>query len=99
MEQESGGRDAFITLGGLRVHYRDWGDRAGPPLVLLHAYMQHAHTWDTFARAMAVRFRVLALDQRGCGESDWAADYHESRLVGDLAAFIDALGLERCALV
>ncbi|HYI24576.1 MAG TPA: alpha/beta fold hydrolase, partial [Thermomicrobiales bacterium] len=80
-------RDETIHLDGVRFHYRDWGDPAAPPVVLLHAYLQHARTWDTVARALADRFRVLALDQRGHGKSAWAADYHELRLVGDLAGF------------
>ena len=92
-------RDATVTLGGLRFHYRDWGDREAPPLVLLHAYTMHARTWDTFARAMATRFRVLALDQRGHGETEWAVDYAEGRLHGDLRAFVEALGLGHCSLV
>ena len=92
-------RDETIILDGLRFHYRDWGDPDAPPLVLLHAYLQHARTWDTVARGLADRFRVLALDQRGFGESDHAADYHELRFVGDLAGFADALGLERFSVV
>jgi pimeloyl-ACP methyl ester carboxylesterase len=92
-------RDEIITLDGLRLHYRDWGDPTAPPMVLLHAYTQHAHSWDTVARALAERFRVLALDQRGFGESDWAADYHELRLVADLAGFIERLELATVSLV
>ena len=42
---------------------------------------------------------MLALDQRGYGESAWASDYHEQRLVDDLAAFVDALGLTTFAAV
>lgn len=41
----------------------------------------------------------MPLDQRGHGESAHAADYHELRLVGDLAGFADALGLERFSAV
>ncbi len=92
-------RDEAVILDELRFHYRDWGDPAAPPLVLLHAYLQHARTWDTVARGLADRFRVLALDQRGFGESEWAADYHELRLVADLAEFVDALGLGAFSLV
>jgi esterase len=92
-------RDETITLDGLRFHYRDWGDPAAPTVVLLHAYLQHARTWDTVATGLADRFRVLALDQRGFGESDWAADYHELRLVADVAEFGDALGLGTFSLV
>ena len=86
-------RDETIILDGLRFHYRDWGDPDAPPLVLLHAYLQHARTWDTVARGLADRFRVLALDHRGFGDSEHATDYHELRLVADLAGFVDALGL------
>jgi esterase len=86
-------RDETVRLDGLRFHYRDWGDPDAPPVVLLHAYLQHARTWDTVARGLADRFRVLALDHRGFGESEWASDYHELRLVADLGGFVDALGL------
>ena len=94
-------RDAIVMLGGLRFHYRDWGDGEAPPLVLLHAYTMHARTWDTFARAMATRFRVLALDQRGHGETEWVpeAGYAEGLRHADLRAFVDALDLGRCSLV
>ena len=92
-------RDETVTLDGLRLHYRDWGDPTAPPVVLLHGYTQHARCWDTVAPALADRFRVLALDQRGFGESDWAADYHELRLVADLAGFVETLGLATVSLV
>jgi pimeloyl-ACP methyl ester carboxylesterase len=100
MDNESGRvRDEIVTLDGLRFHYRDWGDLTAPPVVVLHGYTQHAHSWVTVARALADRFRVLALDQRGFGESDWGADYHELRLVADLAGFVEALGLPTVSLV
>ena len=65
MDTEPLVRDETVTLDGLRFHYRDWGDPDAPPVVLLHAYLQHARTWDTVARGLADRFRVLALDHRG----------------------------------
>src|SRR5215207_10815334 len=99
MDTEAPVRDETVILDGLRFHYRDWGDPAAPPVVLLHAYLQHARTWDTVAKGLADRFRVLALDQRGFGESAWASDYHELRLVADLAEFVDALGLGAFSLV
>jgi pimeloyl-ACP methyl ester carboxylesterase len=92
-------QDATVTLDGVRFHYREWGEPTAPAVVLLHAYLQHARTWDTAATRLADRFRVLALDQRGFGESEWAVDYHELRLVADLAEFVDALGLGTFSLV
>jgi esterase len=99
MDTEPVVRDATVTLDGVRFHYRDWGDPEAPALVLLHAYTQHARGWDTVAKGLADHFRVLALDQRGHGESDWAADYHELRLVADLAGFVETLGLATISLM
>jgi pimeloyl-ACP methyl ester carboxylesterase len=92
-------RDETVELGGLEFHYRDWGDRDAPALVLLHGYTSHARSWDTVAARLADRYRVLALDQRGHGASAWAADYHELRLVADLASFVDALGVARFSAI
>ncbi len=92
-------QDKFIALNGLRFHYLDWGNENAPPLVLLHGFMDHAHRWDTFSRAMQDRARVLAFDARGHGESDWASDYSRDRMIEDLGAFVDEMKLSRPALV
>ncbi|HVM99493.1 MAG TPA: alpha/beta hydrolase [Caulobacteraceae bacterium] len=95
--------DELIELRGLRFHYRDWPSaRAGAPdLVLLHGFTGHARSWDAFAEAMTDRYRVLALDQRGHGESAWAAPdkYGVVEMTDDLAAFVRALRLERFTLL
>ena len=92
-------QDKTVILNGLRFHYLDWGNAGAPPLVLLHGFTSHAHSWDTFAEAMRDEHHVLALDQRGHGESEWATDYHPLRRVEDLAAFVDALDLDRFDLL
>jgi pimeloyl-ACP methyl ester carboxylesterase len=95
--------DELIELRGLRFHYRDWPSaKAGAPdLVLLHGFTGHARSWDAFAAAMTDRYRVLALDQRGHGESDWASadKYGASEMVDDLAAFVHAMKLQRFSLL
>ena len=89
--------DELIEMRGLRFHYRDWPSTRpdSPALVLLHGYTGHARSWDAFAEAMTDRYRVIALDQRGHGESGWApADaYGIEDMADDLAAFVRALGL------
>ena len=57
---------------------------------MLHGITGHARTWDDEARLLAARYRVLALDQRGHGDSDPApdADYSDAALLGDLEAFV-----------
>lgn len=99
MTTETDVRDRALTLNGLRFHYRDWGARSSPALVALHGFTGHARTWDTLARAVCGRYRVLALDQRGHGESEWAHDYAPGRRVEDLEAFQAALGLDDFVLL
>jgi pimeloyl-ACP methyl ester carboxylesterase len=92
-------QDRTVTLNGLRFHYLDWGNQGAQPLVLLHGLSSHAHSWDRFATAMRQDFHILALDQRGHGESDWADDYSPDRRAEDVDAFVRELGLEQIALV
>ena len=86
-------REREIRLGGLRFHYLEWEGSNSPTLVLLHGFGSHARSWDHVAHAMADRFRVLALDQRGHGDSDRAphGDYTVRAMAGDLQQFADAL--------
>lgn len=94
-------RPRFVTLDGLRFSYLDWGDADATPLVLLHGGGQSAHTWDAFCLAMGERFRCIALDQRGHGDSQWSddGDYAYGDHARDVAAFVDALALRRPIVV
>ena len=92
-------RDAFVAARGLRFHYREYGAR-GRPLVLLHGVASTSRIWLLAGPLLAERFRVFALDQRGHGESGKPdRGYDFATVVGDLDAFIDALGLERPVVV
>jgi pimeloyl-ACP methyl ester carboxylesterase len=93
--------DRTIALHARRFHYTEWGAPAAPPVVALHGITGHARTWDEEARLLGERRRVLALDQRGHGDSDPApdGDYSDGALLADLVAFADALGLRRFALL
>ncbi len=93
----------MVEMRGLRFCYRDWPSKTAnaQDLVLLHGYTGHARSWDHFAEAMSSRYRVLALDQRGHGQTQWAPRnaYDTSEMVSDLAAFVAALGLADFALL
>ena len=93
--------DRHVTVGGLRLHYLDWGNADRPPMLLLHGGTQTAHSWDFFALAMRPHFHVLALDQRGHGDSDWApdGDYSLEAHQRDIHGFVQAAGLERFVLI
>ena len=93
--------DRTVILRGQRFHYVEWGTSAEPPVVALHGITGHARTWDDEAGLLAATRRVLVLDQRGHGDSDPApdGDYSDEALLGDLVAFVEALGLRRCSLL
>lgn len=54
------------------------GDRAAPPLLLLHGITSFGGTWEWIVPELAERFRVLRLDFRGHGASDRAPDAYSS---------------------
>ncbi len=93
--------DRSLTVHGQRFHLTDWGPTDAPTVLFLHGVTGHARTWDHEAAALAGRFRIIALDQRGHGDSDPApdGDYTLTALTGDIAAVVDALGLARVSLV
>lgn len=91
------GAEHDVTLNGLKLHYKEWGDSARPPLILLHGFGVSGHMFDEFAGRARGRYRVIAVDQRGHGDSDWApdGDYRRDTFVADLEALRSSLGLER----
>jgi esterase len=94
-------KDKTVTVNGLKLHYLDWGNQGKPVIVLLHGLRGHAHSWDDVSSALYQDHQVLALDQRGRGDSDWAkdGDYSTRAYVSDLAGFCDALKLDSFILV
>jgi len=90
-----------ISVGGLQMHYLDWGNKEKPPILFLHGGALTAHTWDLCCLALRDDFHCIALDQRGHGDTDWApdGDYTIAAQVGDIRGFIDKIGLDGVVLV
>lgn len=89
------GASSHVDVGGARLHYLSWGlDRKDKPaLLLIHGFRGHAHWWDAVAPFLADRFRVIAVDLIGMGDSDRRATYTRAGLIADIAAVITGLGL------
>ncbi|MGE0223580.1 MAG: alpha/beta fold hydrolase [Acetobacteraceae bacterium] len=94
-------RSCNIVLRQMRFHFLEWGQADAPPIVLLHGGHQSAHSWDLVSLSLAQHYRVLALDQRGHGDSEWArdVDYSNHTMALDAEAFIAATGLARPILM
>jgi pimeloyl-ACP methyl ester carboxylesterase len=88
-----------VEARGIQFHYAEAG--GGEDVVLcLHGWPQHWFEWRNLMPALADRYRVIALDQRGFGWSEAPGDgYEKENLADDVLAVLDALGIERVKLV
>lgn len=91
----------FVELpDGLRLHCLDSGGD-GPACLLLHGFGHHAGVWNEVFDALRPSHRVVAIDQRGHGDSSWdpAGRYGISQLAEDVEVALAQLGLRSVALV
>ncbi len=66
--------DKFVQISGLKLHYLEWGNPSDPTILMLHGNSQQAHSWDFVSLPLSEHYHVIALDQRGHGDSDWAPE-------------------------
>ena len=93
--------DRFVKVNGINLHYLEWGNTNRPTILMLHGISQQAHSWDFISLPLSVDYRVIALDQRGHGDSDWSpnGNYSTDIYVGDIEGFVGAMGLENFHLM
>lgn len=82
----------YFMVGERKLSYLDFGG-PGRPLLALHGHYNEASAFEPLAKALAPRWRVIALDQRGHGESDRAPSYERDDYTADVAAFHRHLGV------
>ena len=88
-----------IETNGTRIHVTQQGN-GSLALVFLHYYGGSSRTWDLIAHRLSDRYRIVATDHRGWGESDAPVDgYRIADLADDAEGVINALGLVRYVLV
>jgi pimeloyl-ACP methyl ester carboxylesterase len=85
----------------LKLHYAAWGDPAHPPLLLLHGGRDHCRSWDWVAARLSDRYRIIAPDLRGHGDSAWSpdGDYSLMAYLYDLAQLIHQLKLAPLSII
>jgi esterase len=96
----AGPAGVFLDVNGLKLHHLAWGDASAPALVCVHGLTSNAHAFDGLARRMSNRYRVIAVDVRGRGDSAWSKEgaYTQADYVSDLEGVVDALGLQTFTL-
>jgi pimeloyl-ACP methyl ester carboxylesterase len=82
-------RSLFADIRGLKHHIRVWGEDAAPPLFFLHGAWDASPTFQFLVDHLKDKWRILALDWRGYGGSEWAPAYWFHDLVADMDVLAD----------
>jgi pimeloyl-ACP methyl ester carboxylesterase len=101
VEKQATPQEKYVTIRGLRLHYLDWGNETRQPMLLVHGLQDCAHNWDIFAASMSGDYHILALDQRGHGDSQWSskAAYRLKDYVDDITGFVEELKLQNTVYI
>jgi pimeloyl-ACP methyl ester carboxylesterase len=99
-------REKTTDAAGLSIHYLEWGEPAGEPLVLVHGFLDHAHSWRPFVASLQGKRKhplwIVAPDCRGHGDSGWIGDggyYHFPDYIFDIHCLVQSLGASRFKLI
>jgi pimeloyl-ACP methyl ester carboxylesterase len=99
----SGPSTELIPLAtGISLNVALAGPEDGEPIIFLHGFPESHRTWRHQLEALAGRYRLVAPDQRGFGASDkpeGVENYETDKIVADVMALADALGLRDFTLV
>ncbi len=95
-------RHQHIEVDGLRFHVAEAGE--GTPLILLHGWPEFWATWEPVMHRLSDRFRLIAPDLRGFGESDNPSPEPSDQagadvLADDILALMKALSIEKAGFV
>jgi pimeloyl-ACP methyl ester carboxylesterase len=89
-----------VTVDSRRIEYLDSGG-TGTPVLLVHAFPLRARMWEPQIEALGDRWRFVAPDLKGFGDSDApddASSYSMDAFADDLKAVTDELGIDRVVL-
>ena len=64
-----------LESNGVRLCLHEWGDPDDPPVVLTHGMFDHSRGFDLLAPRLADHYRLIAVDARGHGDSEWCDAY------------------------
>jgi len=84
----------FVESQGLRIHFEVTGRRSAPPVLMIQGLGASKHAWNLQRAALALRWRTVALDNRGSGRSSRPiAPFTLEDLADDALRVLDAAGV------
>lgn len=89
----------FLDRDGIRIYFEQSG--TGPAVLLTHGYSASARMWRSQIQALSDRYPLIAWDMRGHDRSDYPDDpalYSHEATVGDMAAILDACGVQKAVI-
>lgn len=99
-------RDRTIDVRGLKIHYLEWGEPDGEPLLLIHGFLDHGRSWEPLVAALKKKSSkpmwIIAPDCRGHGDSGWVGAggyYHFPDYLWDLECLLESLDVEKISLI
>lgn len=81
----------------MKLHYREMGE--GQPMVILHGLFGFSDNWQTHAKKLAEYYRVILVDLRNHGHSEWSDAFSYDLMAEDIKELFDDLGLRKVILV
>ena len=91
-------RSRYSKLSQVKLHYLEEGD--GDVVVLLHGWPHTSHSWRHVIPKLSPKYRVIAPDMRGLGDSSRpAAGYDNGAVAGDVIELLDSHGVREFSLV
>lgn len=81
----------------MKLFHRILGE--GQPLLILHGLFGHSDNWQTHAKKLSEYYKVILIDQRNHGHSDWSDEFSYDLLAEDLHELITDLGLQKIILL
>jgi pimeloyl-ACP methyl ester carboxylesterase len=97
-----GASEGFVDSAGVKIHYVSLGRPEDPLIVLIHGFPDFWYSWRAQMPALAKRFHVVAIDQRGYNLSDQpegVANYKMEKLVADVVAVVKKLAPGKKAVI
>lgn len=84
----------------IQLTFSEKGDADGVPVLLVHGFTDSHRSFEPLMESLPSWMRVVAVSQRGHGDSDRPAwGYRTRDFAGDLAMFMDAMGMKEAVVV